>query len=328
MRLLRETLQKRVMTMIGEVTDDVEEVSQRQMEANQFRSQILREVMEILQSEIPEEGSNSANGFEYSYRRGRQRVFNEVDPFNEATAIPSFKNESVFLSDFQLEYETKRQRMNEEYFASLKSGVEMKRDEEEEEDDNVMLYTHLNELMKGNDPSIQRYDHQWEWEDDPVMREWLIDEEHMMEGDNSEEMKREGIDGLKQDVMVKEESILEEVMRKEDVSGEVIRKESVSNEDFMKESPCDEVLGNESSIQTRLSDSESDDPLIIHTSTDGSIIVSHSSTMYRDQSTPSTTLITSFTDALAKTDTSPIQITVTQPNITTSLSTNTSSPNH
>lgn len=55
MRLLRETLQKRVMTMIGEVTDDVEEVSQRQMEANQFRSQILREVMEILQSEIPEE---------------------------------------------------------------------------------------------------------------------------------------------------------------------------------------------------------------------------------------------------------------------------------
>ena len=328
MRLLRETLQKRVMTMIGEVTDDVEEVSQRQMEANQFRSQILREVMEILQSEIPEEGSNSANGFEYSYRRGRQRVFNEVDPFNEATAIPSFKNESVFLSDFQLEYETKRQRMNEEYFASLKSGVEMKRDEEEEEDDNVMLYTHLNELMKGNDPSIQRYDHQWEWEDDPVMREWLIDEEHMMEGDNSEEMKREGIDGLKQDVMVKEESILEEVMRKEDVSGEVIRKESVSNEDFMKESPCDEVLGNESSIQTRLSDSESDDPLIIHTSTDGSIIVSHSSTMYRDQSTPSTTLITSFTDALAKTDTSPIQITVTQPNITTSLSTNTSSPKY
>ena len=111
MRLLRETLQKRVMTMIGEVTDDVEEVSQRQMEANQFRSQILREVMEILQSEIPEEGSNSANGFEYSYRRGRQRVFNEVDPFNEATAIPSFKNESVFLSDFQLEYETKRQRI-------------------------------------------------------------------------------------------------------------------------------------------------------------------------------------------------------------------------
>ena len=55
--------------MIGEVTDDVEEVSQRQMEANQFRSQILREVMEILQSEIPEEGSNSANGFEYSYRQ-------------------------------------------------------------------------------------------------------------------------------------------------------------------------------------------------------------------------------------------------------------------
>lgn len=339
MKLLRETLQQRVMTMIGDETDDVEEVSRRQMEANQFRSQILREVMEILQSEIPEEGSNSAHGFEYSYRRGRQRVFNEVDPFNEATATPSFENETVFLSDSQREYEAKRQQMNEEFFASLRLDKKLKREEkEEEEDEDELLYTNLDELMKGNDPSIKRYDQSWEWDDDPVMREWLIDKEQLIGGYDKEEEKSERV---RDDKMTKEESVVEErrvednLGRKSELMKVMERRSGVENDlrenddlknDLEKENESLTCLVNESLLDHRndnsnrsgLSDSDSDsDPIIIHTSTDGSILVTHSSTMLRESLSPSTTLITSFTEALAKDNESLIPNTDTQ---TTNLS--------
>lgn len=293
--------------MIGEANENVEEVSQRQMEANQFRSQVLREVMEILQSEIPEEGANSTNGFEYSYRRGRQRVFNEVDPFNEATAVPSFSKDSDFLSDFQREYEEKRQRMNKEFFTSLLAGAKERIDDnkDEEEEGNVMLYTNISELMKGNDPSIQRYDYEWEWGDDKVLKEWLIDsEEGIVSKDD------EGVKGNEEMVEVDNEK----VTRKDNSMKEVTMKENTSEEAVTKENIIKKVTMDD--IQ---SESDSEDALIVQTSADGSIIVSHTSTMYRDQSsTTTTTLVTSFTDALEKIHSSPDDVSPTHQSTTTS----------
>ena len=91
LQLLREQLQKYVMGQLSGTTDDVELMSHRQVEANQFRSRVLREVSEILEAESKKEAMSFANGFEYRVERGRRRVFSEVDPFDETTAKPSLK---------------------------------------------------------------------------------------------------------------------------------------------------------------------------------------------------------------------------------------------
>lgn len=79
---LRDQLQKRVMDIIGDQTLlDVAEISRRQMEANQYRSRILREVDAILASETLPSGEERVNGFQYSFTRGSTQVFSSTPPF-------------------------------------------------------------------------------------------------------------------------------------------------------------------------------------------------------------------------------------------------------
>ena len=60
---------------------NVSEVSHRQMQANEYRSRILREVEAILEDE-QSSSRQSVNGFEYSYLPGSVHVFADPKPFD------------------------------------------------------------------------------------------------------------------------------------------------------------------------------------------------------------------------------------------------------
>ena len=211
LHLLRDQLQKYVMGQLSGTTDDVELMSHRQVEANQFRSKVLREVSEILETETKKEAMSYANGFEYRMQRGRRRVFSEVDPFDETTAKPSFEEPESFLSESQRQYEEKRMKLNREFFDSLQSGKkkEVVASDSEESDD---VYCNLSELMKDNDPSIRRYDFGLENElmKDPVLSEWFF-------GDDALDTENSNAQGL--DLKIDEERSASDGERGEEESG-------------------------------------------------------------------------------------------------------------
>ena len=376
LQLLREQLQEYVMGQLSDTTDDVELMSHRQVEANQFRSRVLREVSEILEAETKKETTSYANGFAYRVQRGRRRVFSEVDPFDETTAKPSFEEPESFLSESQRQYEEKRMKLNRDFFDSLQSGK--KREvvaSDSEESDNV--YCNLSELMKDNDPSIRRYDFGLENElmQDPVLSEWFFggDEEKgsvwgnggvttVMDSENGVVLNRENGVGLDSENKVglnsengvsvkmntlsdkeKEEKKSEgkEVFSLVDDSSHVPQEEmkvpkriesfgeeadqSVNESTLVSPNELDGVdsvvdtnhtnsvdahigsINATTSINSTFTNStpirgdteESDeDAVVVCTSSDGSIRVSHSSSFWRENKPSSKPLVTSFTEAV------------------------------
>ena len=71
--ILQSYLQKRVMQFLQGCSDDPEELSHRQLEANRFRSTVMKQVYQLLREEQEREMSMSStvvNGFEYFFSFG------------------------------------------------------------------------------------------------------------------------------------------------------------------------------------------------------------------------------------------------------------------
>ena len=354
LQLLREQLQKYVMGQLSGTTDDVELMSHRQVEANQFRSRVLREVSEILEAESKKEAMSFANGFEYRVERGRRRVFSEVDPFDETTAKPSFEEPESFLSESQRQYEEKRMKLNHDFFDSLQPGKkkEVVASDSEESDD---MYCNLKELMKENDPSIRRYDFGLENElmKDPVLSEWFFGDVEEGDAAIAEPEKKEEVSdngkGEKEPENKEIVSLVDDSFQISPKETENTRGVKASGEEaghFMEDSvhvslvvddsignASDDDSGNANSIIignanddgktnigntiidtadkttispttipsipiTRTTEESDDDALVVCTSSDGSIRVSHSSSFWRENKPSSKPAVTSFTEAV------------------------------
>ena len=157
--ILKSYLQKRVMQFLQGSSNDPEELSHRQLEANKFRSTVMKQVYRLLREEQEREMSMSStvmNGFEYYFQEN-------ANPFND-TIEKRWEREDlgeIEVSPITDEFEAKRKRINDEYLNSLlhpTEKLEPEKDEEEEEEiGKVMLYTNLKDLISVNDPSVRRY---------------------------------------------------------------------------------------------------------------------------------------------------------------------------
>ena len=158
--ILQSYLQKRVMQFLQGCSNDPEELSHRQLEANKFRSTVMKQVFRLLREEQEREMSMSStvmNGFEYFFQEN-------ANPFNDTLAKRWNIDEEmgeIEESPIMDEFEAKRKRINDDYLNSLLQTAvksEPERDEEKDEEmGKVMLYTNLKDLISVNDPSVRRY---------------------------------------------------------------------------------------------------------------------------------------------------------------------------
>ena len=157
--ILQSYLQKRVMQFLQGCSDDPEELSHRQLEANRFRSTVMKQVYQLLREEQEREMSMSStvmNGFEYYFKEN-------ANPFNDMIEKRWHVDEieEIEVTPIRDEFEAKRKRINDEYLDSLlhpSLKIETERDDEKDEEiGKVMLYTNLKDLISVDDPSVRRY---------------------------------------------------------------------------------------------------------------------------------------------------------------------------
>ena len=157
--ILQSYLQKRVMQFLQGCSDDPEELSHRQLEANRFRSTVMKQVYQLLREEQEREMSMSStvvNGFEYYFKEN-------ANPFNDLMEKRwnVDKTEEIEVTPIRDEFEAKRKRINDEYLDSLMHPsvkMESERDDEKDEEiGKVMLYTNLKDLISVEDPSVRHY---------------------------------------------------------------------------------------------------------------------------------------------------------------------------
>lgn len=157
--ILQSYLQKRVMQFLQGCSDDPEELSHRQLEANRFRSIVMKQVYQLLREEQEREMSMSStvmNGFEYYFKEN-------ANPFNDMIEKRWHvdETEEIEVTPIRDEFEAKRKRINDEYLDSLlhpSLKIEAERDDEKDEEiGKVMLYTNLKDLISVDDPSVRRY---------------------------------------------------------------------------------------------------------------------------------------------------------------------------
>ena len=157
--ILQSYLQKRVMQFLQGCSDDPEELSHRQLEANRFRSTVMKQVYQLLREEQEREMSMSStvvNGFEYYFKEN-------ANPFNDLMEKRwnVDKIEEIEVTPIRDEFEAKRKRINDEYLDSLMHPsvkMESERDDEKDEEiGKVMLYTNLKDLISVEDPSVRHY---------------------------------------------------------------------------------------------------------------------------------------------------------------------------
>ena len=115
--ILQSYLQKRVMQFLQGCSDDPEELSHRQLEANRFRSTVMKQVYQLLREEQEREMSMSStvvNGFEYYFKEN-------ANPFNDLMEKRwnVDKIEEIEVTPIRDEFEAKRKRINDEYLDSL-----------------------------------------------------------------------------------------------------------------------------------------------------------------------------------------------------------------
>ena len=158
--LLKAKLQRRALMILEECEGDPNELSQRQLDFTRFRTQVLKQVYALIQTQHADASQGTmkqTNGFEYRFEQHNGSVFDDsVLPMVSET--PEVEGD-VWRREEEDEFDRKRRRMNEVYFESLSHHRrEEVEEEEEKEEGNCGLYLHLKELVRNQDPSIHVYE--------------------------------------------------------------------------------------------------------------------------------------------------------------------------
>lgn len=169
--MLKNQLQNRSLRMLEAVAGVVEEVSKMQLRVNHFRTKVMNDVYGILRKEEENDTAHmksiERNGYEYVYKEN-DNPFNDAFDFSDFESNDNEDLSEVFVKPNECEdvFESKRRRMNEEYFASLNNWyhepVDEKKEEKEKEEGKLMLYTNMTELMDNRDLSVHDYSHDLE----------------------------------------------------------------------------------------------------------------------------------------------------------------------
>lgn len=158
--LLKAKLQRRALMILEECEGDPNELSRRQLDFTRFRTQVLKQVYALIQTQHADASQGTmkqTNGFEYRFEQHNGSVFDDsVLPMVSET--PEVEGD-VWRREEEDEFDRKRRRMNEVYFESLSHHRrEEVEEEEEKEEGNCGLYLHLKELVRNQDPSIHVYE--------------------------------------------------------------------------------------------------------------------------------------------------------------------------
>ena len=157
--LLKAKLQRRALMILEECEGDPNELSQRQLDFTRFRTQVLKQVYALIQTQHADASQGTmkqTNGFEYRFEQHNGSVFDDsVLPMVSET--PEVEGD-VWRKEEEDEFDRKRRRMNEVYFESLSHHRREVEEEEEKEEGNCGLYLHLKELVRNQDPSIHVYE--------------------------------------------------------------------------------------------------------------------------------------------------------------------------
>lgn len=158
--LLKAKLQRRALMILEECEGDPNELSRRQLDFTRFRTQVLKQVYALIQTQHADASQGTmkqTNGFEYRFEQHNGSVFDDsVLPMVSET--PEVEGD-VWRREEEDEFDQKRRKMNEVYFESLSHHRrEEVEEEEEKEEGNCGLYLHLKELVRNQDPSIHVYE--------------------------------------------------------------------------------------------------------------------------------------------------------------------------
>ena len=157
--LLKAKLQRRALMILEECEGDPNELSRRQLDFTRFRTQVLKQVYALIQTQHADASQGTmkqTNGFEYRFEQHNGSVFDDsVLPMVSET--PEVEGD-VWRKEEEDEFDRKRRRMNEVYFESLSHHRREVEEEEEKEEGNCGLYLHLKELVRNQDPSIHVYE--------------------------------------------------------------------------------------------------------------------------------------------------------------------------
>ena len=157
--LLKAKLQRRALMILEECEGDPNELSRRQLDFTRFRTQVLKQVYALIQTQHADASQGTmkqTNGFEYRFEQHNGSVFDDsVLPMVSET--PEVEGD-VWRREEEDGFDRKRRRMNEVYFESLSHHRREVEEEEEKEEGNCGLYLHLKELVRNQDPSIHVYE--------------------------------------------------------------------------------------------------------------------------------------------------------------------------
>ena len=246
--LLKAKLQRRALMILEECEGDPNELSRRQLDFTRFRTQVLKQVYALIQTQHADASQGTmkqTNGFEYRFEQHGGSVFDDcVLPMVSET--PGVEGD-VWRREEEDEFDRKRRKMNEVYFESLSYHRREEEEEEEKGEGNCGLYLHLKELVRNQDPSIHVYENRVDvlkLEEGEEEVKQLIEkmvkesEEGMMGGEEKEVMggqEKEVMGGEEKEVMGEEE--------KEVVGEEEKEKAEEKENEGVKES--EKVIGGE-----------------------------------------------------------------------------------
>ena len=249
--LLKAKLQRRALMILEECEGDPNELSRRQLDFTRFRTQVLKQVYALIQTQHADASQGTmkqTNGFEYRFEQHNGSVFDDsVLPMVSET--PEVEGD-VWRREEEDEFDRKRRRMNEVYFESLSHHRREEVEEEEaQEEGNCGLYLHLKELVRNQDPSIHVYENR-------------VDVLKLEEGEEEvkqliEKMVKESEEGVVvsgEDVVSGEEKVISEEEEKVVVGGEEkeVNEEKTSHQ---KEKEVNEETSHQETRRNEESDS-------------------------------------------------------------------------
>ena len=249
--LLKAKLQRRALMILEECEGDPNELSRRQLDFTRFRTQVLKQVYALIQTQHADASQGTmkqTNGFEYRFEQHNGSWFDDsVLPMVSET--PEVEGD-VWRREEEDEFDRKRRRMNEVYFESLSHHRrEEVEEEEEKEEGNCGLYLHLKELVRNQDPSIHVYENR-------------VDVLKLEEGEEEvkqliEKMVKESEEGVVvggEDVVSGEEKVISEEEEKVVVGGEEkeVNEEKTSHQ---KEKEVNEETSHQETRRNEESDS-------------------------------------------------------------------------
>ena len=134
--LLKAKLQRRALMILEECEGDPNELSRRQLDFTRFRTQVLKQVYALIQTQHADASQGTmkqTNGFEYRFEQHNGSVFDDsVLPMVSET--PEVEGD-VWRREEEDEFDRKRRRMNEVYFESLSHHRREEVEEEEEKEE-------------------------------------------------------------------------------------------------------------------------------------------------------------------------------------------------